>query len=177
MSEGTIYWCIGCFHGIWICQPCRDFLLILFTHFWMQPEREGFVFVVILCRCTSTVVKRTCQERFPLQLCSHASSRQPKLLLEIFPFWTGALSHTKTGFYLNQSLSHIKSGIVAMLHAVSWHYLVHESSEGGEDVSDRSFRLADFEEGEVNVKDLLHQGVVTVTVQQLGLTGTQEDTS
>lgn len=49
-------------------------------------------------------------------------------------------------------------------------YLVNESPECGKDVSEGSFWLADFKEGQVNVEHLLHQGVVTFAVQQLGLT-------
>ena len=52
-------------------------------------------------------------------------------------------------------------------------YLVYESPERGEHVPEGRFRLADFQEGQVNVKHFLHQGVVTVAVQQLGLTHTE----
>lgn len=52
-------------------------------------------------------------------------------------------------------------------------YLVDESPERGEDVPEGGFGLADFKEGQVDVEDLLHQGVVTFAVLQLGLGRTQ----
>lgn len=51
-----------------------------------------------------------------------------------------------------------------------WTYLIDESPESGEDMSEGRFWLTDFKEGQVNVKHFLHQGVVTFAVQQLGLT-------
>lgn len=50
--------------------------------------------------------------------------------------------------------------------------LVDEGSERCKHVSVGGFGQADFKEGQVNVKHFLHEGVVTFTVQQLGLKDT-----
>lgn len=52
-------------------------------------------------------------------------------------------------------------------------HLVYESPECGEHVSYGGFGLPHFKEGQVDVKHFPHQGVVTVTVQQLGLERTK----
>lgn len=60
-------------------------------------------------------------------------------------------------------------------------YLINESPDAGEHMFKGSFWLADFEEGQVNIKHLLHQWIVTFTVQQLILshihTHTHENTN
>lgn len=69
-------------------------------------------------------------------------------------------------------LSHTDFTTAATLRTNVNTYLVNESTQSGEHVSEGSFWLADFEESQVDVKHLLHQCVVTVAVQQLVLNHT-----
>lgn len=48
-------------------------------------------------------------------------------------------------------------------------YFVNKRPERSKNVSKGSFWLTDFEEVQINIKHLLHQWVMTITVQQLGL--------